>query len=195
MKTVSELAKELNINRTTLHRLIQRNNIETLQEGNKRLIDTRAEQAILRAFSRKMLQGETLQSNNKSLQQCNVAQTEQLASKDKIIDSLQAQLTDKENQISLLQSQLDSLKVQLTDRDKTVERLEQDKAKLNDRLDKAETNISNLTTALTAAQALHGMDKQQAVIEVNEQPVENQEMTQPEPEQKKRSLFARIFKR
>lgn len=103
MKTVSELAKELNINRTTLHRLIQRNNIETLQEGNKRLIDTRAEQAILRAFSRKMLQGETLQSNNKSLQQCNVAQTEQLASKDKIIDSLQAQLTDKENQISLLQ--------------------------------------------------------------------------------------------
>ena len=174
MKTVSELAKELNINRTTLHRLIQRNNIETLQEGNKRLIDTRAEQAILRAFSRKMLQGETLQSNNKSLQQCNVAQTEQLASKDKIIDSLQAQLTD---------------------RDKTVERLEQDKAKLNDRLDKAETNISNLTTALTAAQALHGMDKQQAVIEVNEQPVENQEMTQPEPEQKKRSLFSRIFKR
>ena len=195
MKTVSELAKELNINRTTLHRLIQRNNIETLQEGNKRLIDTRAEQAILRAFSRKMLQGETLQSNNKSLQQCNVAQTEQLASKDKIIDSLQAQLTDKENQISLLQSQLDSLKVQLTDRDKTVERLEQDKAKLNDRLDKAETNISNLTTALTAAQALHGMDKQQAVIEVNEQPVENPEMTQPEPEQKKRSLFSRIFKR
>lgn len=194
MKTVSELAKELNINRTTLHRLIQRNNIETLQEGNKRLIDTRAEQAILRAFSRKMLQGETLQSNNKSLL-CNVAQTEQLASKDKIIDSLQAQLTDKENQISLLQSQLDSLKVQLTDRDKTVERLEQDKAKLNDRLDKAETNISNLTTALTAAQALHGMDKQQAVIEVNEQPVENQEMTQPEPEQKKRSLFSRIFKR
>ena len=195
MKTVSELAKELNINRTTLHRLIQRNNIETLQEGNKRLIDTRAEQAILRAFSRKMLQGETLQSNNKSLQQCNVAQTEQLASKDKIIDSLQAQLTDKENQISLLQSQLDSLKVQLTDRDKTVERLEQDKAKLNDRLDKAETNISNLTTALTAAQALHGMDKQQAVIEVNEQPVENQEMTQPEPEQKKRCIFSRIFKR
>ena len=33
--------------------------------------------------------------------------------------------------------------------------LETDKAKLNERLDKAETNISNLTTALTAAQALH----------------------------------------
>ena len=39
MKTVSELAKELNVNRTTLHRLIQRNKIETLQDGNKRLIE------------------------------------------------------------------------------------------------------------------------------------------------------------
>ena len=44
MKTVSQLAQELNVNRTTLHRLIQCNNIETLHEGNKRLIDAHAEQ-------------------------------------------------------------------------------------------------------------------------------------------------------
>ena len=44
MKTVSQLAQELNVNRTTLHRLIQCNNIETLHEGNKRLIDAQAEQ-------------------------------------------------------------------------------------------------------------------------------------------------------
>ena len=66
MKTVSQLAQELNVNRTTLHRLIQRNNIETLQEGNKRLIDAQIEQVILKAFNNKSFQSEMLQSNNKS---------------------------------------------------------------------------------------------------------------------------------
>ena len=68
--------------------------------------------------------------------------------------------------------------------------LETDKAKLNERLDKAETNISNLTTALTAAQALHGMDKQQAAIEVKAEPTQE---LQSEPEQPKQSFFKRLF--
>lgn len=118
-----------------------------------------------------------------------------------------AELNDKN---SLLQSEVDVLKAetkalreQIADRDKTIERLEEDKAKLNERLDKAETNISNLTTALTAAQALHGMDKQQAVIDVktaddehSEQSSnsEDQSETQQQPQQKL-SFFNRLFKR
>ena len=203
MKTVSQLAQELNVNRTTLHRLIQRNNIETLQEGNKRLIDAQAEQAILKAFNSKSLQGETLQNNNKLLQQRNVAQAEQLANKDKTIDSLQAQLTDKDNQNSLLKSELDVLKAetkalreQIADRDKTIDFLKADKIFLQQQIKEHTEQITNLTTALTAAQALHGMDKQQAAIEVkqvNDSEPAEQETQNQAPQ--KQSFFQRLFKR
>ena len=118
-----------------------------------------------------------------------------------------AELNDKN---SLLQSEVDVLKAetkalreQIADRDKTIERLEEDKAKLNERLDKAETNISNLATALTAAQALHGMDKKQAVIDVKtadgehsdpSSTIEDQSDTQQQPQQKL-SFLDRLFKR
>ena len=60
--------------------------------------------------------------------------------------------------------------------------------------------IDRLTTALTAAQALHGMDKQQAVIEVNQTPQEPEQQasvdnTVTTESTKKNSLFARLFKR
>lgn len=210
MKTVSQLAAELNVNRTTLHRLIQRNNIETLQEGNKRLIDARAEQAILKAFSEKSLQSETLQNNSKLLQQRNVAKAEQLANKDKTIENLQAQLTEKDNQNSLFKSQISDkdnqislLQSQLADRDKTIDLLQSqlsdckaDKQYLKDKLD-------DITTALTAAQALHGIEKKQTVIDVKEQASDNEpaettapdQSETPQEPQEKLSLFARLFKR
>ena len=106
---------------------------------------------------------------------------------------------------SLLQSEVDVLKAetkalreQIADRDKTIERLEEDKAKLNERLDKAETNISNLTTALTAAQALHGMDKQQAVIDVKADSERSEPSSTSEDQsetQQKLSFLDRLFKR
>lgn len=87
-----------------------------------------------------------------------------------------------------------------------IKKLEADKDKLNDRLDKAEadrtaliTNNNELTIALKAAQALHGMDKHQTAIEVDVA-MEQQQQSQPqtselEPPMKKPSLFARLFKR
>ena len=106
-----------------------------------------------------------------------------------------------DNQNSLLQSELDVLKAetkalreQIADRDKTIESLQADKEYLKSKLNESDTerkalesSIDKLTTALTAAQALHGMDKQQAAIELNAE-------EQGEPEQK-RSLFSRLFRR
>ena len=207
MKTVTQLAEELNVNRTTLHRLIQRNNIETLQEGNKRLIDTAGEQAIIQAFKSKSLHNETLQSNNKVLQQKVNEQGEQLA-------DLRRQLTEKNNQVESLRRQLSDTEKKLDEykhkvsaltefnnlHHKTIDRLEKENNKLNERLDKAETeragflnNISELTIALKAAQALHGMDKQQAAIELKE-PAEQATQDQSEPP-RKTSLFSRLFRR
>ena len=134
MKTVSELAAELKVNRTTLHRLIQRNNIETLQEGNKRLIDATAEQAILKAFNNKSLQSETLQKHCKNdaetLQRNNIetdyiksllAQIEELKA-DKSF--LQSQLTAKDDIIRQLNDNIAAL---TADKDKERQEREQER--------------------------------------------------------------------
>ena len=145
----------------------------------------------------------------------------QLAERDKQLDELTAQLTDKQTELSKQAQTIDELKAELAEKDKetsrlqlkvnnlssfntlhhkTIDRLEQDNKKLNDRLDKAETeresflnNISELTIALKAAQALHGMDKQQATIELKEttEQVAADQSEQPE----RKSLFARLFRR
>lgn len=207
MKTVTQLAEELNVNRTTLHRLIQRNNIETLQEGNKRLIDTASEQAIIQAFKSKSLHNETLQSNNKVLQQKVNEQGEQLADlrrhiteQNNQIESLRRQLSDTEKKLDEYKHKVSALTEFNNLHHKTIDRLEKENNKLNERLDKAETeragflnNISELTIALKAAQALHGMDKQQAAIELKE-PAEQATQDQSEPP-RKTSLFSRLFRR
>lgn len=207
MKTVTQLAEELNVNRTTLHRLIQRNNIETLQEGNKRLIDAAGEQAIIQAFKSKSLHNETLQSNNKVLQQKVNEQGEQLADlrrhiteQNNQIESLRRQLSDTEKKLDEYKHKVSALTEFNNLHHKTIDRLEKENNKLNERLDKAETeragflnNISELTIALKAAQALHGMDKQQAVIELNE-PAEQATQDQSEPP-RKTSLFSKLFRR
>jgi len=207
MKTVTQLAEELNVNRTTLHRLIQRNNIETLQEGNKRLIDTASEQAIIQAFKSKSLHNETLQSNNKVLQQKVNEQGEQLADlrrhiteQNNQIESLRRQLSDTEKKLDEYKHKVSALTEFNNLHHKTIDRLEKENNKLNERLDKAETeragflnNISELTIALKAAQALHGMDKQQAAIELKE-PAEQATQDQSEPP-RKTSLFSKLFRR
>lgn len=77
---------------------------------------------------------------------------------------------------------------------KTLQTLEQDKAKLNERLDKAEDNISNLTIALKAAQALHGMEKKTKVIEIAEPErpaaasATSRTTSEPRPAQRHRSV-------
>ena len=208
---MSQLARELNISKSTLHRLIQRNEIETIQQGNKNMIDETMEQAIIKALHDKAFQKETFRKNEnetKTFQNQIVSQAERIVEQEKNILELQQQLQDITNKSIQLQFQLDILKAENTslndkiaDKDKTIGRLEQDKEYLKSKLDAADSNISNLTTALTAAQALHGMDKQQAVIDVkaDDESSEPSETTAPDqtpdaPPQKL-SFFQRIFRR
>lgn len=112
---------------------------------------------------------------------------------------------------TLLNEKIKALVKDLEKSEKIIAELQADKEKLNARLDKAEeererleNNISNLTTALTAAQALHGMDKKQAVIEVKQQPTEDQISTVSEQQIQKEliedspqklSFFQRLFRK
>ena len=211
MKTMSQLARELNISKSTLHRLIQRNEIETIQQGNKNMIDETTEQAIIKALHDKTFQKETFQKNEnetKTFQNQIVSQAERIVEQEKNILELQQQLQDITNKSIQLQFQLDILKAENTslndkiaDKDKTIGRLEQDKEYLKSKLDAADSNISNLTTALTAAQALHGMDKQQAVIDVKADDESSEPSKTTAPDQtpdappQKLSFFQRIFRR
>ena len=208
---MSQLARELNISKSTLHRLIQRNEIETIQQGNKNMIDETTEQAIIKALHDKTFQKETFQKNEnetKTFQNQIVSQAERIVEQEKNILELQQQLQDITNKSIQLQFQLDILKAENTslndkiaDKDKTIGRLEQDKEYLKSKLDAADSNISNLTTALTAAQALHGMDKQQAVIDVkaDDESSEPSETTASDQTSdatpQKLSFFQRIFRR
>lgn len=100
------------------------------------------------------------------------------------------------NNVSLLSQ----LRAELAERDKIIDELRADKQKLNERLDKAEADRTELieankelTIALKAAQALHGMDKQQAAIELKE-PAEQVKAAEQEPP-KKKSWLDRLLRR
>lgn len=120
-----------------------------------------------------------------------------LKERDKNIDELTAQLLDKEKKLDEYKHKVSAFTEFNTIHNKEIDRLEKENNKLNERLDKAETertgflnSISDLTIALKAAQALHGMDKQQAVIEFKE-PAERVQSEQL----RKASLFSRLFRR
>lgn len=154
MKTVKQLAAELNTSKSTLHRLIHDNNFETIQQGNKRLISETIETAIIKAFQEKTLQGETIQNDSETVQKRfkNVSETVQRNNiQNDYIDSLSAQIDTLTKQLKAKDEQLTAAQAQIT--------------KLID-------TIHELTIALKAAQALHGIDKQQKVIEVKQEKAE-----------------------
>lgn len=123
------------------------------------------------------------ESVKKELTECK----DQLSDRDNTIADLRRQLSE----VDKLQEKVKNLMSFNTMHHKTIDGLEQDKKKLNERLDTAEETISNLTTALQAAQALHGIDKAPKAIEVKEEPAADQ--TEGEP--RKTSLFSRLFHR
>ena len=73
-----------------------------------------------------------------------------------------------------------------------IEDLKADKDKLNARLDKAEETISNLTAALQAAQALHGIEKKQAVIELTKEEPQQESAYDQTEEQQELNFFQRL---
>lgn len=109
MKTVKQLAAELGVSKSTLHRLIQKLNqdcvIETVQRDNKILIDDAAEKAIIQAFNEKSSHGdasctdaETAQKRVKS-ESCTDFET-------KYIESLEQQILDLKADKQYLQERL-----------------------------------------------------------------------------------------
>lgn len=109
MKTVKQLAAELNISKSTLHRLIHDNNIETIQQGNKRLIDETIETAIIQALKEKTLQSETIQNDSETVQKRFKNDSETIHRNDfetKYIQQLEQQILDLKADKQYLQERL-----------------------------------------------------------------------------------------
>lgn len=183
MKTVKQLAAELNTSKSTLHRLIHDNNIETIQQGNKRLIDETIETAIIKAFHEKTLQGETIQNDSETVQKRFKNDSKTFHRND--IETIQSE------HIESLKAQVQLLNEQLTVKDKQLTAAQ---AQINNLID----TIHELTIALKAAQALHGIDKQQKAIEVKQvktDPKTHTELQTQKPKQepnRQRKLSDRI---
>lgn len=117
MKTVKQLAAELNISKSTLHRLIHDNNIETIQQGNKRLIDETIETAIIQALKEKTLQSETIQSDSETVQKRfkNDSRNDIETIQSEYIESLKAQVQLLTEQLKVKDKQIADLSEQVKD--------------------------------------------------------------------------------
>lgn len=198
LKTIAQIAQDLNVSRQAVYKKLKKNpdlttslQPYTTTKGKLTVYDSQGQELIKQAFQNQPVNHADNQRVNQSVTSDNQMLTslqQQNSLLQSELDVLKTQLTDKDNQINLLKSQI-------AYRDKTIASLQADKDKLNARLDKAEDNISSLSTALTAAQALHGMDKQQAAIEVKEEPKELASEEEPEQPQQKLSFFQRLFRK
>ena len=98
MKTLSQLATELNVSKSTIYRTIQQNGFETIQQGNKKMIDESVELAIAKCLREKTIQAEQFKNDSQIIEN----DSERFMLKDAestTIDILQTQLAEKDKQI------------------------------------------------------------------------------------------------
>lgn len=119
MKTVKQLASELGVSKSTLHRLIHDNHIETIQQGNKRLIDETIETAIIQALRNKVVHGETICTDAETLQKrvknesCTDFETKYIQSLEQQIIDLKADKEDLQQRLNNSEQERQTLLVQL----------------------------------------------------------------------------------
>jgi excisionase family DNA binding protein len=133
LKTVKQLAAELNISKSTLHRLIHDNNIETIQQGNKRLIDETIEATIIKALKEKTLQSETIQSDSETVQKRFKNDSEMIQKNDyetKYIQQLEQQILDLKADKQYLQERLTTAEQERASLTQERDKLTQERDKL-----------------------------------------------------------------
>lgn len=136
MKTVKQLANELNVSKATIHRTLHKLNqkriIETIQDGNRIMIDDSIEKAIIQEINAKSNQRETIQNdsetfaNDSKTNHCNDSETiccnENESIQSDIIELLKAQIDDLRADKQYLQDRLTA-----AEQERTELRAERDK--------------------------------------------------------------------
>lgn len=198
MKSIKEFAEELEVSEKTVSRYIKRLKIKPKMKGTKHLIDEDAQQLIRQTIAdiSGIVDGQSGQNKTDSKdKQDNETQPQTAHSQtykqtpeqdtvDIVADNKKANADSKKDNaesVELYKLRCEMLQNQVDLMQRQIDSLNNDKEQLYRQLD-------NLTNALTAAQAIHGMDKQQKLLEVDADAQE-----QGEPPQKKKNFFSRMF--
>ena len=163
--TIKELSKELNISEQALRAWCKKNNVRKERTQGTKATYVLDYDTILNARAYYLNESSESKATKEENQSKQSNENARYQNNNKLIDSLTEQLQIKDNQINKLTEQIGTLLQQ----------------------------IDKLTTALQAEQALHGMDKQQATIEVKAEPEESTQEPQSKTELPKQSFFKWLF--
>lgn len=176
-KSISELAKEIGVTRQAIYKKIKTDNQLstglqqfTVNQGKLTVYSLQGQKLIKQAF----LNNTTV---NQPVNRAVNVDSKPVSTNSKLVDSLTAQIETLTKQLTVKDNQLSAAQAQI-----------------NNLID----TIHELTIALKAAQALHGIDKQQKAIEVKQvktDPKTHTELQTQKPKQapkQKRTLSDRI---
>ena len=198
--TIKQLANELKVGKTTINRVIAQLDLQDKlhKTGNRYMLsETQIEQIKLKISHQSNHETEPIkQKSNQTNHETepNTPKTNQSnhenepkphqSNQDLQLSILDRQLTVKDNQIQILQDQLISKDNQIAEKDRQIKLLQEQITQLTNAME-------NLTTALTAEQALHAgtIQKQLAEHSVMDQPSDVEQLKQ------KRGLFSILFGR
>ena len=170
-KSISQLAKEIGVTRQAIYKKIKSDN--QLSTGLQQFTVNQNKLTVYSLQGQKLIKQAFLNNDtvNQSVNRAVNVDSKPVSTNSKLVDSLTAQI--------------ETLTKQLTVKD---EQLAAAQAQINSLVD----TIHELTIALKAAQALHGLDKQQKTIEVKQEKAEAKAQTQlhtqkqkPAPKQKR----------
>lgn len=160
MKTVKQLANELNVSKATIHRTLHKLNqkriIETIQDGNRIMIDDSIEKAIIQEINAKSNQRETIQNDSETF--ANESKSNHCNDSETIFCN---DFTTKNDYIELLKAQVDELKADKQYLQDRLTAAEQERAELRAERDKLTAERQTILAELLEL-------RQPKVIEVRE---------------------------
>ena len=204
LMSIAQISDKLGVSKQAVYVKLKRPDIatavksETVRQGNKTLYTLNAVKLIEQAFSTTIsdmdsTKVEKNESQLKDVKEQLESTTEQLKNKCEELRQKEQTLNELNTKLKVIESTIESL---ASDKSFLQEQIKQQVQQLQTATDKEVKyldTIDRLTTALTAAQALHGMDKQQAAIEVKTEPEEPTQESRSEPAPAKQSIFKRLF--
>ena len=184
--TIKQLANELKVGKTTINRVIAQLDLQDKlhKTGNRYMLsETQIEQIKLKISHQSNHETEPIkQKSNQTNHETepNTPKTNQSNHENEPKPHQSNQITVKDNQIQILQDQLISKDNQIAEKDRQIKLLQEQITQLTNAME-------NLTTALTAEQALHAGTIQKQLAEHSA--MEESESEQP----KKQGFLSRFF--
>ena len=204
LMSISQISDKLGVSKQAVYVKLKRPDIatavkcEAVRQGNRTVYTLNGVKLIEQAFSATIsdtdsTKVEKIESQLKDVKEQLESTTEQLKNKCEELRQKEQTLNELNTKLKVIESTIESL---ASDKSFLQEQIKQQVQQLQTATDKEVKyldTIDRLTTALTAAQALHGMDKQQAAIEVKTEPEEPTQESRSEPALAKQSIFKRLF--